>query len=81
MEYERSLAKNIKSDSKAFWRYVKSKTKVKESIPGLKDDAGNEHSDNVNKALILNEYFASVFTREDKENLPVFEERDFDNIF
>ena len=40
VEYERSLAKNIKSDSKAFWRYVKSKTKVKESIPGLKDSAG-----------------------------------------
>ena len=80
VEYERSLAKNIKSDSKAFWRYVKSKTKVKESIPGLKDSAGNEHSDNLNKALILNEYFASVFTREDKENLPMFEERNFTNI-
>ena len=79
VEYERSLAKNIKSDSKAFWRYVKSKTKVKESIPGLRDDSGNEYSDNINKALILNEYFASVFTQEDKENLPMFEERNFNN--
>ena len=40
----------------------------------------NEHIDNLNKALILNEYFASVFTREDKENLPMFEERNFTNI-
>ena len=34
-DFERSLALNIKTDNKSFWRYVKSKTKTKGGISDL----------------------------------------------
>ena len=37
---EKKLAKNIKKDTKSFYSYVKSKTKVKESVGPLKNTAG-----------------------------------------
>ena len=32
-EYERTIAINKKEDNKIFWKFIKSKTKAKESIP------------------------------------------------
>lgn len=55
----------MKEDSKIFWKYVQSKTKTKEDIPCIKDDEGNIHLDNKEKAELLNNFFQSVFTIED----------------
>jgi hypothetical protein len=39
-EYERTIAINMKEDNKIFWKFIKSKTKAKESIPCIIDDEG-----------------------------------------
>ena len=71
--YEKSVALKAKEDPKVFWRYVQSKTKVKESIQCILDENGEVHTDNGTKAGLLNNFFQSVFTKEpDCEILPTF---------
>ena len=41
MEYEKQLSENIKTNNKAFWNYVQSKTKTRESVGNLVDSSGN----------------------------------------
>ncbi|KAK3099345.1 hypothetical protein FSP39_003028 [Pinctada imbricata] len=76
-EHEQSIAKNIKKDPKSFWRYVKSKTKIKESIPNLNSTDNMAVDDLIGKTTLLNNYFVSVFTKEDLTVLPTFEERNY----
>ncbi|XP_059806825.1 uncharacterized protein LOC132381440 [Hypanus sabinus] len=70
MRYEGKLAKNIKEDSKSFFRYVNSKKIVKTKIGSLKTETGEFIMGNTEMADELNRYFGSVFTREDANNLP-----------
>ena len=39
--FEHELAQNIKSDSKSFYAYVRSKQNVRDKVGPLKDNAGN----------------------------------------
>ena len=39
--FEHKLAQNIKSDSKSFYAYVRSKQNVRDRVGPLKDNAGN----------------------------------------
>ena len=39
--YEKRLAENIKTNTKAFWNYVQSKTKTREAIGNLVDENGD----------------------------------------
>ena len=59
--YELSLAKDIKCNSKKFYSYVRGKSRTREVVGSLRDHAGNIISDNSQKCNILNEHFASVF--------------------
>jgi hypothetical protein len=69
-KYERNLAEEVKNNPKAFWKYVRSKTKVKTGIKDLKKDDGSyAHSDG-EKAELLNAFFASVYTDEDTSHIP-----------
>lgn len=71
-QYEKTVALKSKEDPKAFWKYVQSKTKVKESIQCIIDQ-GVIYSDNEHKADLLNKFFHSVFISEsDTDNLPNF---------
>lgn len=82
-EYESNLAENIKTNTKPFWNYVRTKTKTKESIGNLVDKDGILKTDNYERADILNEFFVSVFTRENMQNFPNFPVRtdqSFNNI-
>ena len=45
-EFERNLAKNIKSNPRSFYAYVRSKTKVKEVVGPKKDSNDQFVSDN-----------------------------------
>ena len=47
-------------------------------VANLSDDAGNLVTNDKEKANLMNQYFSSVFTKEDMSNLPNFEERQFD---
>ncbi|CAM5158164.1 unnamed protein product [Eretmochelys imbricata] len=58
---ELQLARDVTSKKKGFFRYV-SKKKVKESVGPLLNEGGNLVTEDVEKANVLNAFFASVFT-------------------
>ena len=64
IEFERKLSKESKSNPKAFWRYVQSKTKSKVGISPLKTRDDKLVTDDKGKADVLNDFFASVFTKD-----------------
>ena len=82
--YEQKIAFNIKHDSKSFYAYVRSKQKVQDKVGPLEGSDGNIITEGFLMAENLNEYFSSVFTREDISVLPVletkFEGREFDYL-
>ena len=82
--YEQKIAFNIKHDSKRFYAYVRSKQKVQDKVGPLEGSDGNIITEGFLMAENLNEYFSSVFTREDISILPVletkFEGREFDYL-
>ena len=82
--YEQRFAFNIKHDSKSFYAYVRSKQKVQDKVGPLEDSDGNIITEGFLMAENLNEYFSSVFTREDISALPVpetkFEGRESDYL-
>ena len=69
-EYERNIAKACKVNCKRFWKYVNSKLKRTTGVPNLKYADGNLTSSDKEKADLLVEFFESVFTKEDLNNLP-----------
>ena len=69
--FEHKLAQNIKSDSKSFDAYVRSKQNVRDRVGPLGDNAGNKITQGILMAEELNMHFSSVFTREDTSSLPV----------
>ena len=68
--YEQKLAENIKQDCKKFYAYVNSKSRSDRTIGPLKDPAGETIKGNQQMANFLNEYFTSVFTTENLQNIP-----------
>jgi hypothetical protein len=72
-EYERNLAKNSKVNPKRVYAYINSKTKIKDTIRALKKTDGNIATDGQTISNLLNDYFSSVFTKEDLKNVPIFE--------
>jgi hypothetical protein len=67
---EKELSRNDDKNNKKFAMYIKSKTKSKRTIGPLKNDRGQVTYDNKEMASILNNFFASVFTRENLNNMP-----------
>ncbi|CAM5174769.1 unnamed protein product [Natator depressus] len=59
---ELQLARDVKSNKKGFFRHVSNKKKVKESVGPLLNEGGNLVTEDVEKANVLNAFFASVFT-------------------
>ncbi|CAM4553989.1 unnamed protein product [Caretta caretta] len=59
---ELQLARDVRSNKKGFFRYVGNKKKAKESVGPLLNEGGNLVTEDVEKANVLNAFFASVFT-------------------
>ncbi|CAM5111223.1 unnamed protein product [Natator depressus] len=59
---ELQLARDVKSNKKGFFRYVGNKKKAKESVGPLLNEGGKLVTEHVEKANVLNAFFASVFT-------------------
>ena len=82
--FEKEIAKNIKSDNKSFWNYVRSQTNTRVGISDLQSNDGTLTSSDAQKAELLNAFFSSVFTEENTSNIPNIEssefERDLDSI-
>ncbi|CAM4565036.1 unnamed protein product [Caretta caretta] len=62
LHLELQLARDVKSNKKGFFRYVGNKKKAKESVGPLLNEGGNLVTEDVEKANVLNAFFASVFT-------------------
>ncbi len=75
---EKNLAKNIKSNPKAFYRYMNNNTKTRFNVGPLKDDKNQLHTDDAKMVEILNTTFTSVFTAENLSNLPNPEQTNVD---
>ncbi len=73
-EFERKLSRESKSNPKAVWKYIHSKSKVKEGIADLHIDPGNPDSpttsNDKHKADILAKFYSSVFTDEPPGDIP-----------
>ena len=69
---EKTIAKNIKTNPKMFYQYIASKMLKKEGIADLVHKDGSLTSNDKEKCNILNDFFSSVFTQEDLNNIPVF---------
>ena len=69
--FELKLAQNIKSYSKSFYAYVRSKQNVRDKVGPLEDNAGDIITEGIVMAEELNMHSSSVFTREDTISLPV----------
>ena len=69
IEYESKLVVNIKTDCKSFCRYVKRKRLTKTNVGPLVR-MGEFITGNKEMPEELNLYFASVFTKEDMNNIP-----------
>ena len=69
--FEYTFAQNIKSDSKSFYTYVRSKQNVRDKVGPMEDNAGIKITQGCLMAEELNMHFSSVFTREDTSSLPV----------
>jgi hypothetical protein len=64
------LANDVKSNSKSFFAYVRSKQRTKDRVGPLRDSAGNIVVDDGKAACLLKTYFGSVFTVEDRTKIP-----------
>ncbi|MES9905973.1 MAG: reverse transcriptase family protein [Sedimenticola sp.] len=71
--YEKDLASKIKTDSKLFWKYVKSKSNTQTSIGDLETKTGNKTSNDQEIAECLNDCFSSVFVKDREGANPNFE--------
>ena len=69
-DFEIKLAAEIKRDSKSFFSYARSKLRTKGQIGPLRDMTGNLIDEPKLMAMLLNEFFSSVFTTEDQTNIP-----------
>ena len=68
-EFEHELAKESKTNPKAFYSYVNSKLKTRSGIANLDTETGKVTTDK-DKAEALNNFFVSVFTNENTELNP-----------
>ncbi|CAG2205822.1 unnamed protein product [Mytilus edulis] len=78
-EYEKLVASKAKTEPKHFWTYVKSKVKSKSAVSNLMKPNGNLTTSDKEKATVLNDFFTSVFTAENPNNIPNIEERNFES--
>ena len=70
--YEIRVAREAKSNPKGFFNMYR--TKTRERIGPLKTEAGEIIESGEDMCKLLNDYFLSVFTRENQDTIPVREE-------
>ncbi|GAB0176173.1 calcium-independent phospholipase A2-gamma [Grus japonensis] len=59
---EISLARDVKDNKKSFSRYVSEKRRTRENVGPLRNETGDLVTQDMEKAEVLNNFFASVFT-------------------
>lgn len=80
IKYEQKITSQLKSNPKAFYSYISSKRKVKNTISGLRDKNGNFLSSAEDIANELGSFFHSTFTNEPEGTIPKLENTVTGNI-
>ena len=78
-KHEENIARESRENPTKFWKYVNDKCKTNVGISSLKDKNGNLITSDKGRAEILNNFFTSVFLKEDVTNLPTVEEGEYSN--
>ena len=78
--FEKKLADGEGGNKRPFFAYIKRKTKSRPSIGPLKDKDKKVVTEDEEMAKILNDFFSSVFTREDLNQIPEAEEMETDTL-
>ena len=73
--FEKNIANKVEENPKQFWKYTKSRIKTCPRIPTLKTIEGSNATTAHEKANVLNDFFSSVFTKEDLQNIPCANKR------
>ena len=68
--FEKRIASKVKVNPKLFWNYVNDKLKSRQPVSDLRKENGELTTNDEEKAQVLNDFFSSVFTREDQTNIP-----------
>ncbi|GAB0205806.1 hypothetical protein GRJ2_003046200 [Grus japonensis] len=77
---EISLARDVKANKKSFYRYVSDKRRTRENVGPLQNETGDLVTQDMEKAEVLNDFFASVFTSKClSHTAQVTEGRDWEN--
>ncbi|GAB0188852.1 mitochondrial enolase superfamily member 1 [Grus japonensis] len=77
---EISLARDVKDNKKSFYRYVSDKRRMRENVGPLRNETGDLVTQDMEKAEVLNDFFASVFTGKClSHTAQVTEGRDWEN--
>ncbi|GAB0186313.1 mitochondrial enolase superfamily member 1 [Grus japonensis] len=77
---EISLARDVKDNRKSFYRYVSDKRRMRENVGPLWNETGDLVTQDMEKAEVLNDFFASVFTVKSLSHAAqVTEGRDWEN--
>ena len=76
-KHEKNIAHGCKENPTKFWQYVNQRCKTNVGISSLKDKEGNLKTTDKERADILNEFFTSVFLKENMNDLPKIEEGSF----
>ena len=69
MQMELNLARDVKNN-KTFFRYIGQKRQAKEYVPLLINEKGKLASTDTDKAVVLNELFASAFNSSQASHAP-----------
>ena len=73
------MSLHIKDDPNAFYEYVGSKTKIKDTVGPMTDNIGNVILDDGVNVYLLNEYFASIYTNENLVDIPMYNKTSYIN--
>ncbi|GAB0176407.1 mitochondrial enolase superfamily member 1 [Grus japonensis] len=77
---EISLARDVKDNKKSFYRYVSDKRRTRENVGPLRNETGDLVTQDMEKAEVFNDFFASVFTGKClSHTAQVAEGRDWEN--
>ncbi|GAB0208944.1 mitochondrial enolase superfamily member 1 [Grus japonensis] len=77
---EISLARDVKDNKKSFYRYVSEKRRTRENVGPFRNETGDLVTQDMEKAEVLNDFFASVFTGKYlSHTAQVTEGRDWEN--
>ena len=78
-DFEKKIAREAKTNPKAFYRYAQSTLKTRSRLSDLLSTDGELITSDKGKANEMNNFFTSVFTRENITSMPEFPDQEYNS--